>query len=44
MPCASFAAELVAAYPDAMIILNRRSDVDAWYKSFNATIMANRRE
>ncbi|KAJ4358473.1 transcription elongation factor spt5 [Didymosphaeria variabile] len=44
MPCATFAAELVAAYPDAKIILNRRSNVDAWYKSFDATLMANRKE
>lgn len=44
MPCASLAAELAAAYPDAKVILNRRSDVDAWYKSFDATLMANKRD
>ncbi|KAF2440709.1 hypothetical protein P171DRAFT_524702 [Karstenula rhodostoma CBS 690.94] len=44
MPCAGFAAELAAAYPDAKIILNKRIDVDTWYKSFDATMMANRRD
>lgn len=28
-----FAAELIAAYPDAKVILNGRSDLDAWHKS-----------
>ena len=28
-----FAAELIAAYPDAKVILNHRRDIDAWYKS-----------
>lgn len=37
-PCAVFAAELVAAYPDAMVILNTRKDVDKWYESWLATI------
>lgn len=28
-----FAAELIAAYPDAKVILNGRSDLDAWHES-----------
>ncbi|KAF2254708.1 hypothetical protein BU26DRAFT_143852 [Trematosphaeria pertusa] len=37
MPGAMFAAELVVAYPEAKVILNRRKDVDAWYRSISAT-------
>ncbi|KAF2192225.1 hypothetical protein K469DRAFT_694357 [Zopfia rhizophila CBS 207.26] len=40
MPIAVLAAELVQAYPDAKVILNRRKDIDAWYNSTIATIMA----
>lgn len=28
-----FAAEMIAAYPDAKVVLNRRKDIDAWYRS-----------
>ncbi|EMR65244.1 hypothetical protein UCREL1_7776 [Eutypa lata UCREL1] len=28
-----FAAELIAAYPDAKVILNQRDDIDAWHRS-----------
>ncbi|KAL3485985.1 hypothetical protein BJX62DRAFT_229079 [Aspergillus germanicus] len=35
---AEFAPELIAAYPDAKIILNTRSDLDAWYASMKATM------
>lgn len=31
MPAAFFADELIAAYPDAKVILNKR-DIDSWYK------------
>lgn len=37
MPVASLAAELIAAYPDVKVILNRRSDLDIWYTSTLAT-------
>ena len=36
-PAYVFAAELIAAYPDAKIILNTRDDLDAWYRSMQAT-------
>ncbi|MCJ1226685.1 hypothetical protein MMC12_003338 [Toensbergia leucococca] len=39
MPCAAFAPELIAAYPNAKVILTNR-DVDAWYKSTLGTIQA----
>ena len=38
MPCAVFWKELMAAYPEAKIILVER-DVEDWYKSFDATII-----
>lgn len=38
-PLACFAAELVAAYPDAKVLLNTR-DVDAWYESYVGTFGA----
>ena len=28
-----FAAEMIAAYPEAKVVLNRRRDLDAWHKS-----------
>ena len=38
MPCACFWEELMAAYPEAKIILVER-DVEDWYKSFDATVV-----
>ena len=38
MPSASFAPELLRAYPEAKVILNKRSDIDAWYESQRNTI------
>ena len=38
LPAAAFARELIAAYPEAKVILNTRSDMAAWYKSFDATL------
>ncbi|KAB8223157.1 hypothetical protein BDV33DRAFT_228634 [Aspergillus novoparasiticus] len=35
---AEFAPELIAAYPDAKVILNTRRDLDGWYKSMQATM------
>ncbi|KAI9372876.1 P-loop containing nucleoside triphosphate hydrolase protein [Aspergillus egyptiacus] len=37
--CILFAPELVAAYPDAKVVLNVRPDTDAWYRSINRTIV-----
>lgn len=34
-----FAPELLAAYPDAKVILNVRPDADAWHRSINKTIV-----
>lgn len=34
LPWPTFAREMIAAYPEAQVILNRRSDVDAWYRSY----------
>lgn len=38
MPCATFSEELMAAYPEAKIILVER-DVEGWYKSFDASFV-----
>ncbi|KAL4862290.1 hypothetical protein BDV12DRAFT_207324 [Aspergillus spectabilis] len=35
---AEFAPELIAAYPDAKVILNTRKDLDSWHKSMQATM------
>ena len=32
-PASCFAAELIAAYPEAKVVLNVRRDMDAWYRS-----------
>ncbi|KAJ5173363.1 hypothetical protein N7492_005956 [Penicillium capsulatum] len=34
-----FAPEMLAAYPDAKVVLNLRPDMDAWYRSINKTIV-----
>lgn len=34
-----FAEELIAAYPDAKVILNTRRNVDAWHKSVMSNIV-----
>lgn len=36
---AAFAPELIAAYPEAKVILNIRKDVDAWHKSVMETLI-----
>lgn len=38
VPCFAFAEELIHAYPEAKVIINRRQDLDAWYKSIMATL------
>ncbi|KAF2159726.1 hypothetical protein M409DRAFT_29728 [Zasmidium cellare ATCC 36951] len=38
MPAACFGPELIAAYPEAKVILSVR-DVDAWYESFNTGVI-----
>lgn len=38
IPCVPFAPELVAAYPEARVILNTRRSVEAWHSSWLATI------
>ncbi|KAJ4348110.1 uncharacterized protein N0V89_009482 [Didymosphaeria variabile] len=35
-----FSAELIAAYPDAKVILNTRQDIDAWHASVMSNIVA----
>lgn len=37
-PANRFGPELLATYPDAKVIVNRRRDVDAWHASMNASI------
>ena len=37
-PCICFAQELIAAYPDAKVVLVERADIDAWYQSFEGLI------
>ncbi|OAA71436.1 hypothetical protein ISF_01987 [Cordyceps fumosorosea ARSEF 2679] len=36
---AAFALDLIAAYPDAKVILNVRKDVDAWHRSVAETLI-----
>ncbi|KAJ5319046.1 hypothetical protein MYU51_014003 [Penicillium brevicompactum] len=36
---AAFAPELIAAYPEAKVILNIRQDMDAWHRSVMETLM-----
>lgn len=38
MPSAAFAVELLRAYPEAKVVLNRRRDVDKWHASMMATL------
>lgn len=38
LPTVAFAVELLRAYPDAKVVLNRRKDIDAWYESQLKTI------
>ena len=35
-----FAAELIAAYPDAKVVLNTRRDIDTWHASVMSNIVA----
>ncbi|QPC59378.1 hypothetical protein HYE67_001609 [Fusarium culmorum] len=35
-----FAAELIAAYPDAKVVLNYRKDLDAWHESAIKTLLS----
>ena len=37
MPGATFANELIKAYPHAKVIVNKREDVEAWYQSILKT-------
>jgi hypothetical protein len=37
-PCAVFAEDLIAAYPDAKVILSVRDSPDVWWRSFNDTV------
>jgi len=38
-----FASDMIAAYPDAKVVLNMRGDVDAWVRSLESTLVkANR--
>lgn len=39
VPCATFAEDLIKAYPDAKIIINHRPDFDAWEKSVVNTLV-----
>ncbi|RAK87664.1 hypothetical protein BO79DRAFT_175378 [Aspergillus costaricaensis CBS 115574] len=38
---AMFAAELIEAYPEAKVILNTRSDLDAWHRSIMKTVVSD---
>jgi len=39
-PANVFGEELMAYYPAAKVVLNRRRDIDAWHKSMKATALA----
>jgi hypothetical protein len=38
LPAAAFARELIAAYPEAKVILNSRGDMEGWRRSFEVTL------
>ena len=38
LPAAAFARELIAAYPEAKVILNSRGDMEGWRRSFESTL------
>ncbi|KAI5918176.1 hypothetical protein F4810DRAFT_602087 [Camillea tinctor] len=38
VPAYAFAPELIAAYPDAKVVLNQRRDADAWVRSMDRSI------
>ncbi|ROW16233.1 hypothetical protein VPNG_01971 [Cytospora leucostoma] len=38
-PASVFAAELIASYPEAKVVLNYRKDLDAWHHSATTTLM-----
>lgn len=40
-PGSVFAAEMIAAYPEAKVILNYRKDMDAWHRSAVNNIVRN---
>ena len=42
-PGSVFAAELIAAYPEAKVVLNVRRDLDAWLASLENTVLAAER-
>lgn len=39
IPCAIFGPEMLQAYPDAKVILNRRTDEEAWVRSVRSAII-----
>jgi hypothetical protein len=39
IPCAIFGPEMLQAYPDAKVILNRRTDDEAWVRSIRSTLI-----
>jgi hypothetical protein len=39
VPTVWFAPELLQAYPDAKVVLNRRRDIESWKKSFRASVL-----
>ncbi|KAI7218411.1 hypothetical protein KC343_g8230, partial [Hortaea werneckii] len=39
IPTVWFAEELLLAYPDAKVVLNRRQDVTAWKRSFEGSVL-----
>lgn len=39
VPAAWFAPELIQAYPEALVVLNRRRDLGAWKDSFRASVL-----
>lgn len=38
LPAATFARELIHAYPEAKVILNHRRDVEDWHRSYMQTL------
>jgi len=40
VPASCFAAELIEAYPEAKVVINKRNDLDAWLRSMDESVLA----
>lgn len=40
VPASCFAAELIEAYPEAKVVINKRNDLDSWLRSMDESVLA----